>query len=217
MRIFVEKLFAWLEERCRWSQLRTLGGSNLVRTSVLMPAFGYMLLLNHNVHQYLTITYDGRLLNYLPPTWRVWFLFYGSFFLATAAILYAVLCPSEIKRYVSPFEMADAQTKHRVNLGDYQSVQDRLRESYGAISKTDEKLLGFPKRDLENLNSFGTDWARRISNMLVHHWTAVNVGKKYWRIGLLLMFSLGLGLIAVPAVFTFLQVTALALKLIVSR
>ena len=41
-----------------------------------MPAFGYILLLNENVHQYLTIKYDGWLLHYLPSVWRVWLLFY---------------------------------------------------------------------------------------------------------------------------------------------
>jgi hypothetical protein len=46
------RLSKWLEPRSRWSQLRNLGESGLVRASVLMPAFGYILLLNDNVHQY---------------------------------------------------------------------------------------------------------------------------------------------------------------------
>lgn len=54
---------AWLELHSRWSVLRTLGGSNLVKASILMPAFGYILLLNENFHQYLTIKYDAWLLD----------------------------------------------------------------------------------------------------------------------------------------------------------
>ena len=52
-------MFAWLESRSRWSKLRDLGQSNLVRASVLMPVFGYLLLLNEHVHAYLTIQYDA--------------------------------------------------------------------------------------------------------------------------------------------------------------
>jgi len=78
----------WLELHARWSGLRTLGNSSIVRASVLMPAFGYMLLLNENVHAYLTIKYDGWILSYLPNVWRIWLLFYGSFFIAFATILY---------------------------------------------------------------------------------------------------------------------------------
>jgi hypothetical protein len=49
----------WLETRSRWSKLRELGRFRLVRASVLMPVFGYLLVLNENVHQYLTIQYDS--------------------------------------------------------------------------------------------------------------------------------------------------------------
>jgi hypothetical protein len=55
----------WLEAQSRWSQLKSLGGSNIVCASVLMPAFGYILLLNEHVHQYLTVKYDGLLLLYV--------------------------------------------------------------------------------------------------------------------------------------------------------
>jgi hypothetical protein len=58
----------WLALQSFWIRLKTLGDSNLVKASVLMPAFGYILLLNENIHQYLTIKYDGWLLNYLPST-----------------------------------------------------------------------------------------------------------------------------------------------------
>ena len=121
----------WLEEHSRWHQLKTLGSSNLVRTSVLMPAFGYMLLLNDKIHQYLTIKYDGRLLDYLPSIWRIELLFYGSFLLAIATIVYAVTCPLEIKRYNSEFDMADAEAEHIQNLGRHSILfveTDRLWE-----------------------------------------------------------------------------------------
>jgi hypothetical protein len=92
-------ILSWLESRSRWSKLRQLSQSNLVRSSVLMPAFGYMLLLNEQVHSFLAIKYDaGWLLRCLLGLWRLWLLFYGSFFLAIASILFSLRCPSEIKR-----------------------------------------------------------------------------------------------------------------------
>lgn len=120
----------WLESHSRWNQLKALGSSNLVRASVLMPAFGYMLLLNDQVHQYLTIKYGGWLLKYLPDVWRIWLLFYGSLFLATATILYSAFCPQEIKRYSSAFEMADTEAKHHYNINEASLVQHKVRETY---------------------------------------------------------------------------------------
>jgi hypothetical protein len=94
-----------------------------------MPAFGYMLLLNEQVHQYLTIEYDGWLLNYLPDVWRIWLLFYGSFFLAAATILYSAFCPQEVKRYSSAFEMADVEGNHQVTMNQAGSSSLRLGKS----------------------------------------------------------------------------------------
>src|SRR5258708_31939217 len=100
--------FKWLELKSRWSELRALGQSGLVRASVLMPAFGYILLLNEDVHQHLTIKMDGWLLQYLPSIWRVWLLFYATFALAIGSIIFSGRCPAQIKGYASAFGMADA-------------------------------------------------------------------------------------------------------------
>jgi hypothetical protein len=68
----------WLEGRSRWSKLGELGQSNLVRSSVLMPPFGYLLLLNDQFHSFLVVKSDSDwLLRYLPSLWRLWPLFYG--------------------------------------------------------------------------------------------------------------------------------------------
>src|SRR5260221_7846873 len=114
MRQFIDWFWNWLEARSRWSELRTLGQSNMVRASVLMPVFGYLLLFNENVRQYLTILYDATgLLRHFPSMWRVWMLYYGSFSLAIGSIFFAILCPVFIKQYASAFQMADTERHHR--------------------------------------------------------------------------------------------------------
>lgn len=208
----MEKMIAWLEAHARWGQLRALGNSNLVRASVLMPVFGYMLLLNDNVHQYLTIKYDGRLLNYLPAIWRIWLLFYGSFFVAIGSILYSFFCPPEVKRYQSAFEMADAESQHQLNLGQFDQVRDHVKARYARLSKWERSILPFhePRYDLQ---SYGDkQFLDRVSTYLVHQWTLVNVSMPSLRVSILTLFTVGLFLLAVPAAFTFLQVTILAVK-----
>src|SRR6266478_2401131 len=67
----------WLAVRSRWSKLRLVGQSNIVKASVLMPAFGYLLLINDDVQKLLLkIKFDhgwlfGWLLDHLPSTWRI--------------------------------------------------------------------------------------------------------------------------------------------------
>jgi hypothetical protein len=109
-----ERALTWLEERSRWSGLRALGQSSMVRASVLTPVFGYLLLLNDNVRQFLTIQFDADgLFRCLPSMWRVWMLYYGSFALAIGSILFAWRCPTYVKQYATFLQMADAERHHR--------------------------------------------------------------------------------------------------------
>ena len=197
----------WLERHSRWNQLRALGSSNLVRASVLMPAFGYMLLLNEQVHQYLTIKYDGWLLNYLPNVWRIWLLFYGSFFLAAATILYSAFCPQEVKRYMSAFEMADAEAKHQYNLSQSSLVQHEVRKIYLEMAPWMVSYFDMEGMNHEaDVSTFANPEAY-LSKFFVLQWTIRNMERRGLRIFLYLLYAIGLSLIAIPAAFTFLQVT----------
>lgn len=202
----------WLESHSRWSQLKALGSSNLVRASVLMPAFGYMLLLNDQVHQYLTIKYDGWILKYLPDVWRIWLLFYGSFFLAAATILYSVFCPREIKDYSSQFEMADTETKHHYNINESSLVQHRARQIYLQMPRW--MMSYFDMNGMNHEADVGTfeNPEAYLSKFLILQWLIQNMQLRGLRIFLYLLFAIGLLLIAVPAAFTFLQVTWIPLR-----
>lgn len=202
----------WLESHSRWSQLKALGNSNLVRASVLMPAFGYMLLLNDEVHQYLTIKYDGWLLKYLPNVWRIWLLFYGSFFLAAATILYSVFCPPEVKRYSSAFEMADAEAAHHYNINEAPLVQHKAREVY-----LDMPQWMLPYFDMDGMNheadvSTFSHPVAHLSKFLILQWMIQNMQRRGLRIVLYFLYAIGLLLIGVPAAFTFLQVTWISIR-----
>ncbi len=71
----------WLETKSRWSKLRDLGQSSMVRSSILMPVFGYLLLFNEDVRQYLRIGYDAAWpFNTCPRC--------GEFGCSTAGVLY---------------------------------------------------------------------------------------------------------------------------------
>jgi|ERR1019366_6178340 hypothetical protein len=204
----------WFESHSRWHQLRTLGSSSLVRASVLMPAFGYILLLNDNVHQYLTVKYDGWLIEHLhlPGVWRIWLLFYGSFLLAAATILYSSFCPDEIKRYPSAFEMADGETEHQYNLGQFKIVQDNLGKLYANLSKWESSVLISTKPALHLVEGNIGDPRAALSTYLIRQSTIRDLQRRAMRIFIYALFAAGLSLLALPAVFTFLQVTGLGVR-----
>jgi hypothetical protein len=203
----IETIRSWFEERSRWSNLRAIGESGLVKASVLMPAFGYLLLLNENVHQFLLLKYDGVLLHFLhlPPLWRVWLLFYGTFFLALGSILFSVCCPREIKRYGSAYDMATAERTHIAQQHQGQKARSALRNLYVGISKWEQKL--FPRLDFDH-PTFNLPTSDAESQIAIFQWRALDLRWPWRRIAVFILFRAGLFLIAVPAIVTFLQVTS---------
>ena len=204
------RLVGWLEQRSRWNHLSSLGNSGLVKASVLMPAVGYILLLNDNVHQYLTIKYDGWLLHYLPSIWRVWLLFYGTFLLSIGSILFSTFCPIEIKEYRSALQMADAEREHVARQYLTEQVRKNLKSLYDGLSKWELSLL--PMKISFTHPTLGAKTSDLGSTMLIYTW---NLQANRWpllRIIVLLLFWSGLTLLAVPATITLVQVTLLPVR-----
>jgi hypothetical protein len=216
-------MFAWLESRLRWSKLRDLGQSNLVRASVLMPVFGYLLLLNEHIHTFLTIQYDAvGLGHYLPPTWRVWMLFYGSFFLAMGSTLFAWGCPVEIKRYASEFQMVDTERPHLTAHNLTQLIAAKIKGLYESLSNWEDSFFDMPrlKPDEPNLGAntspdltTGDQWGLA----LIHIWRVSDIKHPKFRIIIYSLFRAGIVLLTVPAIVTFLQVTILLTKHLLTR
>jgi hypothetical protein len=204
----------WLEAQSRWSKLRALGQSNMVRASVLMPVFGYLLLLNENVRQYLTIRFDV-----VPSMWRVWLLYYGSFALAIGSILFTFWCPAYIKKYASAFQMADAERHHRTAQNQTGQIAQELSALYTRMSKRENSIFDLPKLQPDQPNmGIGSPTGLSSSDQwglgLIHIWSVSDIKYPRWRFLTLVLFSAGIIALAVPAGWTFVQVTYhLALRL----
>jgi hypothetical protein len=183
----------------------------------LMPVFGYLLVLNESVHQFLTIKYDsGGLSYYLPAMWRVWMLYYGSFLLAAGSILFAFFCPTEIKQYASAISFADTEHHHRTAHGTGALARE-LRGAYNRMSRWENSIFPLP-RLRPDLPSLGVGKSPELASTdqwglgLIHIWTINDLKWPMLRILILLFFSAGLTLLAIPAALTFIQVSVVLLK-----
>jgi hypothetical protein len=189
-----------------------------------MPVFGYLLLLNEHVHNFLVIQYDaGWPFRYLPSLWRLWLLFYGSFFLAIGALLFSWRCPSEIKRFASPYALVDTERSHlTANLFGQRQIADNLANVYGNMSRWESSLFKLPrlKPELPNLGA-GTSTELQTGDQwglgLIHIWSVSDIKHPVWRIIILILFRAGPLLVGFPAAITFLQVTIIAARHLIAQ
>jgi hypothetical protein len=174
-----------------------------------MPAFGYISLLNDNVHEYLTIKYDGWLLNYVPSVWRIWLLFYGSFCLAAGSVLFNFFCPADIKQYATAFEMVGREREHRHHHHQTEATRRQVNTLHKSLSVMQSAI--FEKLNIPDLLTPSGD---ALGALLIHCWSIADIKRPALRILTVLLFGAGLTLLAVPALFTFMQVTFLPLKFV---
>src|ERR1051325_8141903 len=88
-----------LVDRPRWNQLRGFGNSVVAKSTIGIPILGYLLIFNNEVVKLLTLHSDFCSGNSCAPSWRLYCFYFGCCLIALGSAVYAVFCPSLIKKY----------------------------------------------------------------------------------------------------------------------
>ena len=179
-----------------------------VRTNAPFPAQRQQDLPDHAKHKITTkIKYDGWFLQQLPSLWRIWLLYYGTISLAVGSVLFAWFCPIEIKRYASNFEMVPTERTLIMQQFTADPLRNELRSDYKKLSRWAQSIYPIDTSD----PSLGIPGSDLISTILIHRWNMMDVKWPIARLIVFVLFSVGLSLVAVPAVVTFVQVSCVLL------
>ena len=134
-----------------------------------------------------------------------------------------LFCPVEIKRYASAFSLVDTERNHfTAHHNETEKIADKLKLLYGNMSRWERSLFLRPrlKPDLPNLGA-GTSPDLQTGDQwglgLIHIWEINNVKRPTLRIVTYVLFRLGILLLAIPAAFTFLQVTMVLARHLMAR
>lgn len=198
-----------LKEWSRWDSLRKVGSSPLVRSSLVFAVAGYVLLWNAKVQEYLTMTFDTHV-----SLWRVWMIYYGGISIAVATALYSSFCPKPIKESGSAFELGQRESGHLLVMGLGAKYLDDVRRLEASCNLA-EKSLWPPDRPRENMIATAHSIANGqqiLASTIVYAWRIHNIRHPRLRLIILGIYCVGFGLLAIPAVLTFFQVTIVGLK-----
>ena len=220
-------MIQWLEQKARWSNLRIYGISPLVRATVFMPVFGYLILLNEHIDSWLIITAP-----WLPeqfryePTNSIMSLFYGTLFLGIASGIFTVGCPLRIKKYDSAVEFVASESKyfyagtHQVHL--IQMLEEASRElrpwqrrlpEFHDLGTTLAYIGAEANIDLgsANVRSLKEHWGHPTV-VMTQFWHTMDTSRRFLRILILILFAFGTIGVAVPTVLVVTRVTVATFK-----
>ena len=111
--------------------------------------------------------------------------------------------------------MAETEAKHQVNLKQAEVVRNRLKWLWDNMP-----TWMFPYFDLNNINLDGKLYDRadpvgHLAHICVMQWMILDMWHRKLRCSIYVMYAIGLTLVAIPAGFTFLQVTWLAIRRVI--
>jgi hypothetical protein len=195
-------LLGFLDESSRWAKLRLFGNSHIAQATIAVPILGYFLLFNQYLLEYLRLHSSFCAAPACSPSWRLQLLYFGCFFMALGAAIYAIRCPTVVKIYSGASNFFEAEKM-------YFSAPRNLAYLFGLI----ERDGGKPAADPFNLQSLIANHAAlnqahlsALADVMANYYVLQNTSRRISRIAVLLAYSLGVFLLLIPTVVTFFQI-----------
>jgi hypothetical protein len=186
-----------ISEFSKWNRLRVVGGSSLGKAAIAFPVIGYLILFNEQVNSYLTLHTNFCVDCRISP--RLYSLYIGGFLIAIGSVLYAIFCPDIVERHANAHDFYEGEKdyydthEHRLFLINH--IIKRVTKSYIAPQYM------YPRRPVEEL-MHNTD----LSELMGQHYFLQNRTMRWLRITVLWSYILGFVFLAIPSIWTFVQV-----------
>ncbi len=193
------------DKRLLWSTLRPIGNSTSARVAIAMPVAGYLILLNEEVLRLADVAPRFRLLVSASP-WRLVCVYYGSFLVGVASLIYGLRCPTQIRKYDSAVEYRNAEVDFftpRNHQHYLLSMISAVARGLTARQREETGLAEMPKWSPSQPLSVGD-----LTLVLTTHWHVLDFSRIVSRMCAAVLFVGGAVLLAVPALATFAGVSA---------
>jgi hypothetical protein len=197
-----------------WHALRPVGNSWLVRATVLIPFFGYLIIFNASIAQYFRLIseIEGSTsadfgLSVSPRLFQVYF---GLCLLAGASMIYGYACPSIVKQFDSVIGFVAAAQDALGDVG-LEHMEEEIKytkygSAYGA-KKTHFQMM-------VDVNFSIRDAKREVNNALLYlYYAHQNGSAPAWRVMATTLYFFGFLLLLIPSIHVFIRVFSISVEL----
>lgn len=193
-----------------WHTVRSIGNSRPVQLTALAPFVGYLIVYNESISSYLSLTdIIGQEIN--DPSevfWRLYLTYMGLIFLGLGSLIYSIFCPRAIKRYPNSVDFIERELQF-VNRYRFEN----LARDYRFIDPF--KYQGAEsRRDIDPRHTNFDDDDKVV--LLRFDYLRLNDSKILSREVCFFLFILGMILLSIPSVSTFVKISVLAFFQLVS-
>lgn len=191
-----------------WTGLRSIGNSTFSKLTMFVPVFGYFILFNDSLVQYLRLVFDVCPAGGCEVGWRVFLIYFGLCFVAVGAVIFAARCPDIVKRYSTSREFFETSQLFYAHHHNLLWLLDDIKGMRGAAYND-----GFGLDTLAAQNAgLGAGQVHMLSGPMAAYYNLKNKSRPGWRWVCLAFYGVGAALLAVPTLLTFFEVAAVAIR-----
>lgn len=204
-------------KKVSWLDLRSLGNSKLVQSTVLVPVIGYLILFSE---WFLELVGERNGFNLL---WKIYCLYYSFTLIAVASVIYNYKCPSAFKYYGSLAEYIEKEERlyGKYNIGKLlrhitQALRRRgketLEEASPSVKSNLDLLFMIHPSQVETFNTAALKIGNEIINegklieylsFFYNHHHHLNLKSKKV---VIILYSIGFTLLLIPSITMFVEV-----------
>jgi hypothetical protein len=181
----------------RWNDLRRIGNSPIARASIAVPVLGYLILFNSEVIKFLNL--HGSVCQDCTVPWRLHLFYFACCCFASGSVLYAWRCPLVIKKYGVANDYFETEKTYfcgNLRYLFHQFEQDGLDPA----DPTDLRSLALQRFNLH------ADRVHELVGLMGQYYFVENRKEFASRMTVAIAYGLGFFFLAIPTVWTFVQV-----------
>lgn len=212
-----------------WFQLRGIGNSAPAKLSILVPIIGYFIIFNDSLVHHLNLSrfYIGE--NEPANSYRLFFIYFGLCFIGFSSLIFQIFCPEPFKFHSHLVDYVEREINIISEFRIHQIVK-RIQKFYDEIINNDHPMTLYEKETTEaairtwesftnnstpSQNDFDMRESEKIHDRLHHdikvealkaYWLVMNGYKKSARRIVSIGYLIGLFLLSIPTIDTFVKV-----------
>lgn len=194
-----------------WSVLREIGSLSIVRSTILIPIIGYLVLFNETIIQYLRLTPQlSADTDVGAVSYRLLLIYFGLVCFAIGSGLYSAFCPVEIKKYDTPSAFVAAE---RDVLGEFQLglLEQRLRSKAPNVYTDLRSLIDRRPLAMNQVGEAAIKLANHTDIMQAYYLVRNRQAGEIRRL-IALLFFVGAVLLLIPSAHVFVRCLDLLLR-----
>lgn len=189
-----------------WHNVRAIGNSVPAKTTILVPLVGYLIILNTHIVEAMQLYPELCSTEKCDVLSGLYYLYFGCVLISAGQLIYEIRCPGVVKRHSSAEKFFEREKEFYRNHANLRLIFDYYHNNNSWEIEDPEYL---ETNIVDKKATIADEHVSTLGGIMGRYYEALNRSRALARYSSFILYVFGIGIILIPAVRTFLAVSAL--------